>query len=172
MFFSADWMFSTHRFHPWLNCLLTIYAHMRKKKKNLANLTTFPPFSIAFQNGHKLFIGHLELSLVEGTNWHLVTRVAEVHKRHYPGLLLWSWQVLLVDPICQSDCNKQWLGLACADDLIKILISKLHFAIYLARSLTTQHFLFIAFKLEVTAPGEERKWQISHKKASRCHFTA
>ena len=64
-------------------------------------------FSIAFQSGHKLFITRLELSLVEGTNWHLVTGVAQVHKHHYPGLLLWSRQVLLVDTICQSHCNKQ-----------------------------------------------------------------
>lgn len=89
------------------------------------------PWGFAFRNRDQLFIAHLELSLVEGTNWHLVTWVAQVHKHHYPGLLFRSWQVLLVDSISQSDWNKQWLGLACTHCFINIQTNKLHFSIKL-----------------------------------------
>lgn len=121
----------------WLNCSLAVYC-MRKKQKNwklskhIMSHHHNLPSGFAFQNRHKLFIPHLELSLVEGTNWHLVTRVAQVHKHHYPGLLFRSWQVLLVDSISQSDWSKQWLGLACAHRFISIKLTTKYFIILIS----------------------------------------
>ena len=62
------------------------------------------------KDGHKHWIfstliiaAHLDFALIEGTHWCLVSRMAQIHKHHIPGLLLGSREILFVDPVRQ--CN-------------------------------------------------------------------
>lgn len=84
-----------------------LIGQINKALSSQTFLLPCPAFLPCFAKRHKLFIAHLELSLIEGTNRHLVTRVAHIYKHHNSRLLFWSWQVLLVDAICQGDCRKQ-----------------------------------------------------------------
>lgn len=47
---------------------------------------------------------HLELAFIKGTHRDLVAWMANIHKHHRLWLFLRSWKILLVDPICQSNC--------------------------------------------------------------------
>lgn len=50
---------------------------------------------------------HLEFTLIKGTHWRLVSRMAQIHKHNIPRFLLGSREILFIDPICQCNCMEK-----------------------------------------------------------------
>lgn len=58
-------------------------------------------------NTMSVITSYLEFTLIKGTHWRLVSRMAQIHKHNIPCFLLGSREILFIDPICQCNCMEK-----------------------------------------------------------------